>query len=286
MVDPPRIDWLQSIVGRFYLLRCRAVPMRIIFILLIGMTVARHSALATEIAKWERAIANLAQRDQTEGASADGILFYGSSSIRLWNSIAQDISPWQTIQRGYGGAKLPDILHYAPRVIGPRLGDSNPRRCKALVLFVANDIVGRETDKSPEEVADLFFKLHQWIRQQDCSLPIFWIEVTPTPSRWDVWENIELGTKLIRTILQNDPNGHLISTAGAFLGVDGRPRPELFIKDQLHLNADGYQQWAILIKAQLHAKLGAAKPVLAEPIETEGVETQERDVGQLQSIAP
>src|SRR5436305_95469 len=27
------------------------------------------------------------------------------------------------------------------------------------------------------------------------------------------------------------------------LGSDGKPRPELFLKDQLHLNAEGYALW-------------------------------------------
>ncbi len=263
--------------------RQRVISMIITLLLLTLVTLLQESALDSEIAKWEDTIAKLEQRDQTEGAVAEGILFYGSSSIRLWNSIADDMSPWETIQRGYGGAKLADIIHYAPRVIGPRLGDSNPRRCKALVIFVANDIVGRETDKSPEEVASLFSKLHHWIRQQDKSLPVFWIEVTPTHARWHVWGDIELGTKQIRTIMESDPNSHLISTAGAFLGIDGRPRSELFIQDQLHLNAEGYKQWAILIKAQLHEKLGAARSVVDAAMEAKEVKSQQQVVGEPQS---
>lgn len=260
--------------------------MKTVLLLLAFGCVVEQSVPVLEIAKWEDAIVNLEERDQAEGTVENGIVFYGSSSIRFWRSIADDMAPWQTIQRGYGGATLSDIIHYAPRVIGPHLGDSNPRRCKALVVFVANDIVGRETDKSPEEVADLFSKLHQWIREQDPQVPVFWIEVTPTNSRWDVWEKIEEGTKQISKIIDNDPNSHLISTAGAFLGVDGRPRPELFIKDQLHLNADGYKQWAILVKSQLHANLGAAKPEVTEPIEAATADLEaETAAPQLQSVA-
>ena len=50
------------------------------------------------------------------------------------------------------------------------------------------------------------------------------------------------------------------------------PRPELFRRDQLHLTPDGYQQWAILIKAQLHAKLGATEPLAIEPKEVVDLE--------------
>ena len=109
--------------------------------------------VAPEIAKWEKNIAELENRDKTEAGTENAILFCGSSSIRRWETIAEDMAPRTVLQRGYGGAKLPDIIHYAPRLIGPHLGKENPRRCKALVLFVGNDISGNpEKDKTPQEV--------------------------------------------------------------------------------------------------------------------------------------
>jgi hypothetical protein len=225
-----------------------------------------------EIARWEATIAKLEERNAEEDVAGDRILYYGSSSIRLWRSIVEDMAPWPAVQRGYGGAKLPDIIHYAPRVIGPHLGESNPRRCRALVVFVANDITGRDTDASSEQVASLFSDLHTWIRKQDATIPLFWIEVTPTQSRWSAWPQIEESTKRIGQIIDGDKNAHLISTAGAYLGLDGMARPELFRRDQLHLTPDGYQQWAILIKAQLHAKLGATEPLAIERQETAELE--------------
>lgn len=214
-----------------------------------------------DIAKWEKDIAQLEQRDQTEQAVDAGILYYGSSSIRRWDTVAEDMAPWPAIQRGYGGAKLPDIAHYAPRVLGPHLGQNNPKRCKAIVLFVGNDISGnKEKDATPQEVGLRFARLHHWIRQQDATVPIFWIEVTPTNKRWAVWPKIQAATRQIRNVLDPDPFGYLIPTAGAYLGTDGRPRAELFAKDQLHLNEDGYKLWSALIKTQLHIRLGAAVP--------------------------
>ena len=140
-----------------------------------------------QILKWEQDVSQLEAKDQTESAIENGILFYGSSSIRLWETIATDMKPWAAIQRGYGGAKLPDIIYSRARLLGPHLGNSNPRRCKAIVLFVANDISGKaEEDATPVEVAGRFLKLKDWIREKDETLPVFWIEVTPTPKRWQV----------------------------------------------------------------------------------------------------
>lgn len=219
-----------------------------------------NNALPKAITKWSADIEKLEALDAQEKDIRGGILFCGSSSIRLWKSIQQDMDPWKPLQRGYGGAKLTDLNHYAGRLIGPHLGKDNPRRCRAVVVFVANDIAGKkgEVDPKPQEVIDRFAKLRQYIRSQDQNVPFFWIEVTPTEKRWHVWPQIEAVTRGIKKQILDDPNSFLISTAGAYLGSDGKPRADLFVNDRLHLNQVGYQLWANLIKASLHRELGAA----------------------------
>ena len=216
--------------------------------------------LPKEIAKWEKDIKKLEAKDSNERNAEGSVLFCGSSSIRLWKTIHEDMAPWKCIQRGYGGAKLTDLNHYAPRLIGPWIGKENANRCRAVVVFVANDISGKKdkADPTPDTVIKRFKRLHTWVRARDADIPFFWIEVTPTERRWHVWRPIEQATKGIRKVIDTDENSFLISTAGAYLGVDGKPRPELFVKDKLHLNANGYTRWASLIKTALHRELGAA----------------------------
>ena len=223
-------------------------------------TFAQEIQLDASIAKWEKDIANLEALDLVQPKVAQSILFYGSSSIRRWESIADDMAPWPAVRRGYGGAKLPDAIHYAPRIIGPHIGLENPNRCRAIVLFVANDITGNGMEVTPAEVANRFTRLYQYIRQQDPTVPIFWTEVTPTQKRWAQWPEISEATRRIGEVIDTDDNSHLIATAGAYLGLDGKPLPEMFVNDQLHLSESGYQLWARLIKAGLHSKLGAAIP--------------------------
>jgi len=232
----------------------------LVLVLSNSWVAAQETELDPEIAKWEKDIAKLEELNLAQPKVADAILYCGSSSIRRWATIATDMAPWPAISRGFGGAKLPDLIHYAPRIVGPHLGEKNPNRCRAVVVFVANDITDKDTETTPEEVAKRFSRLHQWIRLQDLTIPVFWIEVTPTEERWEQWPAIAEATRRIGKVIDADPNTHLIATAGAYLGLDGRPRPELFVKDRLHLSQAGYQQWAALLKTQLHLKLGAAKP--------------------------
>ena len=217
--------------------------------------------LPPEIAKWEPDVAALQARDAAEATPTDAVLFFGSSSIRLWDTIEEDMAPWPVVQRGYGGARMSDMAAYMDRVIGPRLGPDNPRRPRALCLFVANDIAGNgELDVEPGEVLVRFRRIHDYVRGRDATLPVFWIEVTPTAKRWAVWPKIEEAARLIRDRVAGSPNTYFIPTAGAYIGPDNRPREELFVEDKLHLNEAGYDLWGSLIKAKLHHELGDALP--------------------------
>ncbi len=178
-----------------------------------------------EVLSWENDISKFEQLDKTEKYPDNALLFAGSSSIRLWSSLAEDMKPYPVIQRGYGGAKLSDFAVYAGRIIAPH-------PCSGIILFVANDITGGESDKSPEEVARLFGYILSTIRASHPSTPVFWIEITPTPSRWEAWKEISKANELIRKSCENSSNTYFIGTDSAFLGPDGKPRTELFIRRQ------------------------------------------------------
>jgi hypothetical protein len=198
---------------------------------------------------WEKDIAKFEEADSIENYPDDAILFAGSSSIRLWSTLAEDMAPYPVIQRGFGGSHLYDLLVYADRIF-------NPHQCRAIVLFVANDISGSDQDKSPQEVAKLFKYLLKNIRKSHPDTPVFWIEVTPTSSRWSVWPEIQESTNFIRKICQADKNTYSIRTDFAFLNESGKPRDELFVDDKLHLNEKGYAIWNDLIKKELNRVLG------------------------------
>lgn len=199
-------------------------------------------------AKWKDAIKEFKILDSTETYSSEAILFAGSSSIRLWNSIEEDMSPFKIIQRGYGGAKLNDFAYYAKEII-------YPHNFKALVLFIANDIAGSKNDKTPKDVADLFSYTVDLVRDKYNDVPIFWIQITPTLNRWDVWNKTNEANNLIKEICEKSDNLYFIETENSFLTNDNLPNPDLFIEDQLHLNNDGYHIWSEIIKTELNKRL-------------------------------
>ena len=204
---------------------------------------------ATE--KWTETIDKLVARDRAESHSDRAVLFVGSSSIRLWSTIAEDMAPYEVIQRGYGGAKLSDLGVFVDRIV-------SPHQVQAIVLFVANDISGKDTDATPEHVLELFKANVAIIRKSHPTTPLFYIAVTPTQSRFDHWSRIAEGNALIRSECESAENLHFISTAKAFLTIDGVPNDRLFLADRLHLNEKGYDLWASKISAVL--ALAGIKP--------------------------
>ena len=218
----------------------------IIFTLLtfISCSPARKYQNLPEVLSWESDIQKFEQLDKTETYPGNAILFAGSSSIRLWTSLEKDMSPYHVIQRGYGGAHLSDFAVYAPRIF-------DNHQCRALVLFIANDITGSSSDRTPEEVATLFKSVVKTFRKVNPEAPVFWIEITPTASRWKVWPEIQKANALVKNACSKGKDTYFIATHDAFLNEDGLPDDELFLDDKLHLNEKGYAVWTEIIRERV-----------------------------------
>lgn len=214
-------------------------------IILFGCSPVKKYMELPEVKAWEKDIAAFEQLDRTENYSNDAILFTGSSSIRMWETLKKDMAPYPVIQRGFGGSKLSDFVVYADRIV-------SPHPCRAIVIFIANDITGSDKDKTPEEVASLFKTALKIIRKSHPSTPVFWISVTPTPSRWKAWPQIKDASSRIKAICEKQNNTYYITTDFAFLGEDGQPIKKYFRQDMLHLNSEGYQVWNSVIKKELN----------------------------------
>jgi lysophospholipase L1-like esterase len=208
--------------------------------------------------QWSAAIQDLEARDQTEQHPDHSILLVGSSSIRRWETIATDLAPYHPIQRGYGGARWTDVAVFAERLI-------QPHQFRAVLFFVANDIVGDDNDRTPQEVAQLFAYVLSKTREHAPTAPVFYIAVTPTESRLKAWPQIQASNTAVRAICQRTKNTYFIGTESIFLDSQGHPRPELFVADQLHLSREGYTRWAAAIQSHLDTVLDGAQALTTRP---------------------
>ncbi len=200
--------------------------------------------------QFEGDISFLEDLDIEERASENDLLFIGSSSIRLWENIQEDMYPYSSIKRGYGGAHFYDLIHFSERLVK----NHSP---KAILIFVANDITGSHDERnlvgdlSPNEVKRLFNYNYKLIRSIHEHVPIFLIEITPTPKRWKVWDKILQANIKLERFCKKESNLYFISTRDKFIGTNGLPIKSLFLTDELHLNTEGYKLWSSIIKSKL-----------------------------------
>lgn len=182
-------------------------------------------------AQWEKAIAAFETADRKHFPPPGGIVFVGSSTIVKWTTLAKDFPGYGTLNRGFGGSQLPDSTYFAPRILAPY----QPRQ---VVLFAGtNDINAKRT---PRQVAVDFMDFIVTVRRQLPQTRLSFIEMTSSPSRWTQRDAVVEANAIIQKLCKR--NGvDFIPVRTRLFGRTGEPRPELFVGDQLHLNAEGYR---------------------------------------------
>lgn len=198
---------------------------------------------------WEEAINTLEANTRGKYGPGQGVVFIGSSSIRLWDSLADDMSPMPVIQHGFGGAKLNDVVYYAERLV-------NAYQPRAVVVFAGTNDIEPAASKSPQVLLASYQAFVEKVRARQPDLPIFYIGITPSPRRWSVWSIAQSTNRLIEVWSAADPNLHFIDTSDALLASDGEPDEDNYLFDGLHLSKRGYGIWRDIIRQRLGDVLG------------------------------
>ena len=211
-------------------------------LILTTSRVSLTAADAHDFGKWEKEIAAYEQIDRTNPPPADALLFIGSSTIRLWKTLAQDFPGHRVINRGFGGSEIVDSTHFADRVILPY----KPRM--VLLRAGGNDL---NAGKSPEQV---FADFKEFVAKIHSKLPrteIVFISLSPSIARWKQADKEKAVNTMIEEYIRQTPRLKYIETYPMPLGADGQPRAELFVADKLHFNAEGYKLLAEIVRPHL-----------------------------------
>src|SRR5689334_8599380 len=79
---------------------------------------AASPAIPPATAMWDAPMAAFAAADEKHAPPPGGVLFVGSSSIRLWDGLESDFAALPVvINRGFGGSRLSDCVHYLDRLV-------------------------------------------------------------------------------------------------------------------------------------------------------------------------
>jgi len=175
-------------------------------------------------------------QDSISFPQKDGILFIGSSSIRLWDDLEKRFPDAPIIKRGVGGCQLWQLVDfYTPYILFPY----HPR--KIFIYAGENDIAA---GKSGKFVFDEFQKLFEMINKQLPDATVYYMSVKMSPSRARYFKEVAIANELIKNYLANKPNSVFIDLNTILLKTDtSMPDSSLFRADYLHLNSKGYDRW-------------------------------------------
>ena len=214
----------------------------------VGLYLSYMSRSGADPAFFEPEIQAFLEADRANPPAPGQIVFFGSSSIRFWSTLAADMAPLPVLNRGFGGAHLSHLIHNAPRIVVPYA----PR---AVVVYAGdNDIgAGKSADIVVADFAALVALLH-------ASLPateIYFLSIKPSQLRFSQWPEMAKANEQIRALPERDPLLHFIDVGQVLLGADGKPNGDFFRFDGLHLNAKGYAAWTSVVAPVLRAAHGS-----------------------------
>lgn len=192
--------------------------------------------------KWASEIGAFDAMDATNKPPAKPIVFTGSSSFRMWKELPQDYPGLRVINRGFGGSQLSDVAEHFERLILRY----EPRQ--VVIYCGGNDIAAK---KSVETVVSDLKTVVDRIHRELPKTRVAFVSIALNPSRWDQREKVVAANAAIAEYMGQDPRRKYIDVTSAMLGADGLPKPEIFLKDRLHMNRKGYELWKPIIGAEL-----------------------------------
>ena len=197
-----------------------------------------------DTARFASEINAFAKADSASPPPGGAVLFVGSSSIRFWDALAADFPGLTVINRGFGGSRMDDLLRYADRIVFPY-------RPKAIVVYEGDNDVA--DNRSPARIAGDLAEFLSRVRTRLPGTRVIYLSIKPSPSRWSMVDRMREANALIERVVENDTAARYVDVFTPMLGANGRPRPELFRDDSLHMTRAGYELWRGIVDPVVRA---------------------------------
>jgi lysophospholipase L1-like esterase len=199
-------------------------------------------AEAQEKAPFYNEIQNFKKQDSIKFPPKKAVLLIGSSTFTNWKDVQTYFPNHVIINRGFGGSSLPNVINYVGDVV-------YPYRPKQVVIYCGeNDFTGNAT---PQIVVDRVKKLIDTIRFKYPKVPIAFISIKPSPSREKYIPQMKEANQMIANMIKGIKRTVYINTADAMYTADGKIMTDIFLKDNLHMNAKGYAIWQKIMEPYL-----------------------------------
>jgi len=182
--------------------------------------------------------------DKRNTLPSEPVLFVGSSSIVFWET-SQSFPDYPVINRGFGGASLPEVIHYYDDVI-------KKHAPSVIVVYCDIDV---ENGKSPEFSVNAFKQLVNRIDEDFPSSDVVFLSMKPTliddVLGKQVRNNKIITNRLLAEYSESKDNLHYVDISEVMFADDLRLKDEIFLRDGMHLNNQGYVLWDPIVKEKI-----------------------------------
>lgn len=214
--------------------------------LTVALVFLPSASEAQNFERWQSAMDAFAKQDAESPPAKNGTVFVGSSSIRKWN-LAESFPNSGYLNRGFGGSQIADSTHFIDVLI-------LKHRPKVVVMYAGDNDVA--AGKSPERVAQDFAEFAKKLHAALPETKLYFIAIKPSLKRWNLYPKMKTANQAIAKQCAADPQLTFVDIAPPMLGKDGKPIPELFAADGLHLSPAGYRIWTKAINESLGQSAG------------------------------
>lgn len=187
--------------------------------------------------RFAQEIARFAELDSATPPPSCAYLFVGSSSIRFWKSLSEDMAPYPVINRGFGGAHVSDVDYFFEKVV-------TPYKAKAIFFYAGdNDLwAGKTADRV---LAD--FKTFMTLKTAKLGqTPVYFIAIKPSKQRLSQLALQDQVNQAIRAMGATRKDLRFVDVAPPMLEA-GVPK-DIFVADGLHMTPEGYAIWTSVVR--------------------------------------
>ena len=192
-------------------------------------------------------IAAFKKQDSISFPPKKAILFIGSSSFTMWKDVSDYFPGYTIINRGFGGSTFLDVIRYTDDIVFPY-------QPKQVVIYCGENDLAFSDSVTAQIVFQRFEELFGMIRSRLPKASILYVSIKPSPSRQNLLPKMREANGRIRSFLNKKKRTAFVDIYPEMINDEGKPRPELFIGDQLHMNKEGYLIWQKAIKPYLLKK--------------------------------
>lgn len=192
--------------------------------------------------EWAADMARFAAEDAATPPPPHPVVFTGSSSVRMWDTLARDFPGVPVLNRGFGGSQMRDAVFHADQV-------AVRYRPRLVVIYAGdNDI---NAGRTPDQVRADFAAFVARVRRDAPATAVAFLAIKPSPARIGQLPLQQQANALVRAEAARLDGVAFIDVATPMLDAGGQPRAELFGPDRLHMNAAGYALWRQVVAPYL-----------------------------------